>query len=499
MSGRSATRVALAATALAVVLRALWLDRLPGLNGDEAWYGVNLQAIMSGQPGFWTTPSGNPLNPLHSGPLAVLLLLFGPAPWVLRAPETLWSIAAVAAAFPLLRGSIGVRAASITALLLAASPVATVYGRLGWDPSGDIFITLIGMAAALGDRPVLATIAGALGLVVHPTNVFFLPILAAAWTPHAIRRYRASNERQRRVTAIALGAGAVAGGIALLFALRSIAANPATPLPSIALAVARATSPADWWQFAVRVLRFTSGTSTMAFVAGPSPGLIPEATAGLAGAAIAGLLIRRIATGDGDQAWLGAGTLLALALFMVAGGPAEVQPGLDRYALFLLVPLTIITALAVDVVPASFAATATGLIVAAMLIVSAQGFFLPMLKHGGDGHVAFRTGDTEPKRAAADFIRAHASGSTIVMCDDWWSYWPLRFLLHDQGRISVGLMPTASFPPGVRERLPAIPAGADAIYAVLFEGDPQAARYGTPLFTSRDPGGRVILNVFRAN
>ena len=348
------------------------------------------------------------------------------------------------------------------------------------------------------DRPIVALAAGAMGLIVHPTNVFFLPIVATAWAPHAMRRYRSSTERQRRAAMIVLGMAAVIGGVTLVAVLKSISANPATPLPSIALALARATSFADWWQFAVRVLRFASGNSTITFVAGTTSGLIPEATAGLAAAAIAGLLIRRVVTVDRDHAWLGAGTLVALALFMVAAGPAELQPGLDRYALFLLVPLTIIAALAIDVVPATFAFGATALLAAAMLIASAQAFFLPLLQRGGDGHVAFRTGDVEPKQAAASFIRTHTPGSAMVLCNDWWTYWPLRFLLNEQHHISVTLMPTAPFPLGVRDRLPAAPASADAIYAVLFEGDPEATRFGAPIFTGRDPSGRPILNVFRA-
>jgi hypothetical protein len=59
---------------LTVLLATLWLrwhglENLPGLNGDEAWYGVKAWEIAHGVPTDWHTPTGNPLNPLFLGGL----------------------------------------------------------------------------------------------------------------------------------------------------------------------------------------------------------------------------------------------------------------------------------------------------------------------------------------------------------------------------------------------------------------------------------------------
>jgi len=43
-----------------VTLRVVGLDRWPGINGDEAWYGVNAQLLLEGQRPFFTTGIGNP-------------------------------------------------------------------------------------------------------------------------------------------------------------------------------------------------------------------------------------------------------------------------------------------------------------------------------------------------------------------------------------------------------------------------------------------------------
>jgi len=51
--------------AIAMALRTVALGRWPGINGDEAWYGVNVQELLHGGAVFWRTGVGNPLNPLH--------------------------------------------------------------------------------------------------------------------------------------------------------------------------------------------------------------------------------------------------------------------------------------------------------------------------------------------------------------------------------------------------------------------------------------------------
>lgn len=54
-------RLALGAIVLAgVALRVIGLDRWPGINGDEAWYGVNAQLLLEGQRPFFRTGVGNP-------------------------------------------------------------------------------------------------------------------------------------------------------------------------------------------------------------------------------------------------------------------------------------------------------------------------------------------------------------------------------------------------------------------------------------------------------
>jgi predicted membrane-bound mannosyltransferase len=135
IGGKTSDRVWLVALGLAVLLgvvvRTVALERWPGINGDEAWYGAILQDFLSGRPTLLRTPPGNPLNPVHSLPLGLLLRVIGPTPAALRLPEVFWGILTVLLSVPLLTKPLGRRAARLAAVLLALSPAAAAYSRFG--------------------------------------------------------------------------------------------------------------------------------------------------------------------------------------------------------------------------------------------------------------------------------------------------------------------------------------------------------------------------------
>ena len=105
----------------AALARTLAIDRWPGINGDEAWYGVNVQELLNGGTPFWHTGIGNPLNPIHSGLLLALSTVAGPSAAVLRAPEVLLGLFAVVPAYSLLARPPGGRAALVVTCLLSTS------------------------------------------------------------------------------------------------------------------------------------------------------------------------------------------------------------------------------------------------------------------------------------------------------------------------------------------------------------------------------------------
>ena len=58
---------------VAIFFRFLWLETIPGLNGDEAWLGWKAARAANRMPLDWRTNSGNFTNPFFLLPLVWVL------------------------------------------------------------------------------------------------------------------------------------------------------------------------------------------------------------------------------------------------------------------------------------------------------------------------------------------------------------------------------------------------------------------------------------------
>jgi hypothetical protein len=119
---------------LALLARFIWLDSVPGLNGDEAWNGLWVERLLRDHAWGGMTPSGKIPNFFLLGPLAVVQAIADPAPWVLRVPTVISDLAFVVVGVAALRSTLGPRPALIFALLAATAPITVMYSRIGWSP-----------------------------------------------------------------------------------------------------------------------------------------------------------------------------------------------------------------------------------------------------------------------------------------------------------------------------------------------------------------------------
>lgn len=493
---------------LAIIARTIALDRWPGINADEAWYGVNAQEWLAGRPAFLRTGVGNPLNPMHSVPLVALLRVMNPSPALLRVPEVIWGLLAVLMAYPLLAKPLGRRTAHFVVMLLAVSPAAVAYSRFGWDPSGTPFVSLLAIGLALRNRPVLAVLCLIAAFVVHPTNVFLAPIVMMAWGPHAAELFQRQSPSARRRLQVAGAVAATASLPGAWLILKAVAANPETSLPPLATVMTRAFSFQAWGELMLGIAALFSGTTTVTFIAGALP--FPAVIIGNLVAALA--ITIPIAVGwrafhsRAHATWLLAGVAASLAIFHAVAGPLALVPGVERYALFALVPIIIVCAMGLDSLAETQPAVTTvmfSLTYACFVTVLTGGYFYPLSTRGGEAAPAFRTGDVEPKLAAYDAIQADSAKATVVsvVAEDWWLYWPLRYFAGGDSRIHVGLMPGANAPGGLYSAgamPPADPRRSDRNYAVVFEGSPALSEMGSSrriVFTAFDPLQRPILHV----
>ncbi len=274
----------LAILTFAIALRTCRLGNVPGLNGDEAWSGVQAMRLATGQSFAWRTPTGNPANPFYLGPLAALHLWLGPSTTVLRIPALVSGLAALAANFLLCRRTFGSTAAWVSSLILAVLPLNIAYSRFAWDASQTLLaVTLLvyaGLACTLAPgRPrgslVPALLAYAAAIWVHPTNLFagWLVLIPAVQGHRAEIGARLDALRSGRLGPLAQGRG-IAVALALLAILAGTCVVMApTPLGPLALAaLRRAGDPAEWGLFLQRLMQLLSGNSVFQFIAGPKSG-----------------------------------------------------------------------------------------------------------------------------------------------------------------------------------------------------------------------------------
>jgi hypothetical protein len=499
-------RLAIGMVIIGIAARVIAIGRLPGINADEAWYGVNVNEFLDGARPFLQTGVGNPINPLHSGLLLALSAIASPSIALLRAPEVILGMLTVMIAWPLLRRPLGERAALLSTILIAISPAAIAYSRLGWDPSGSPLITLLAIGCALNDRPGLTAISQAGAYLVHPTNVFVAPMVAAAWAPHAVARFKRTGPRDRKRLLIGVVALISVAMPAVIWALVRIAHNPDTSLPSTGMVVERAFSVTLWMGRAWGAVNLVSGVTTAIAIGGPMPG----ATAVWASAIVSAVLVATLALAmpilrmRAHASWLLAGIAATFAGFHLVAIDAAFNPGLERYAMSMLVPLLIVSAIAIDAAlqRAAVARVAAILLMVTMIAVTAGGYFYPLAARGGDSAAAYRTGAVEPKLAAYRFIEGDSGNADVsIVAEDWWLYWPLRYFAGKNDRIAVAAASPDSIPGGLR------PAGASAppirtpsiTYLVAFAGSalPGTLTRSASAFQAVDPIGRVIVEVFR--
>jgi hypothetical protein len=450
---RNAANVA-ALLVVAVGLRTWHLGNVPGINGDEAWSGVQAQRLLQGQEIEWRTPNGNPINPFYFLPLLVLHAASAPSFVLLRLVALGSGLAALVANYMLCRRAFDVRTATISTVILALLPIDIAYSRFGWDASQSLLATLLVLylplihLSARGESPYVPT-AGVLALaaavLVHPTNVFAAVLLVAP----ALYARRGQIIRTLRHTTAGASSWWLVGlmfvSLALAYAGWQVVAQGSQRLNGIG----------ELPEFARDYLRLFSGTTVYEFIGGLStdaPKSFPHfalacdlALAALGSCALWGLASRlRARPTDRDMA-LAIGWLAMLLGFFVVAGPAALAPHRERYGICLIAPGSLVLARGLawwleEFQPYRRSAALVLSIAAWLAPVSFFWGYFEFARQGiGEPHRAFRTADIEPKLQALERILESrpAGEKRTIVCHDWWSYWPLAYLAAGKDGLSV--------------------------------------------------------------
>jgi 4-amino-4-deoxy-L-arabinose transferase-like glycosyltransferase len=544
--------------AVAVWFRCWDLGHVPGVNGDEAWYGVQAELVLQGQPIDWRTPTGNLLNPLFFGPQLLLHAIFQPSFALLRATAVISGILALVVNYWFCRRLFGRRAAVISTIILAVLPINIVYSRLAWDASQSLFVALLTSYFAMHaivNRPwrtwwsAAALVTQAVAIVVHPTNVFIAPIvgscLLTAWSDElgtAVHAMRALVARMTRGAPRHAQRALLLGAIGIVSVLTAVGtAN----WPRGQQAFARLIHPADYLSFGVNLLRLFSGATVFEYVSGSVPphsnGAVRwdvvafDVAAGLtcvvAGIGVVPRFVARRrpmeASHDAlddqpDRQYprlhlairaLVAGWGLSLAAFFLLAGPAAIAPHFERYGISLVGPGAILAALGLEgwIAQIGLGASrrrriaATAAIAGAGLLLTTfqVEFFAFFRQTGGLSHPTFRTGAVEPKQAALDYIFSHSHGRIRIAASEWWNYWPLRYLAgaqsprSDRHKIDVDFAPDVAQRPGENDADLWQVEFADGPASETFRQRQRNSRISISEATISDYSGRPLLSLFR--
>lgn len=495
--------LALLLVLLAIVFRMAALGRLPGVNGDEAYYGVAVLNLRDGHPQTLRTASGLPLNPCYVIP--VYLLHLGhptPAFWLLRLPALLSGLAAVLLAYPLLARVVDRWTALFATLLLACLPIAIAYSRFGWDQSQAPLAALLCLYFSLKRQVAGAVAAFLLALWIHPLNVFLAPILLG---PTVVEWWSNTDTVERSVRWRHLWTwllGLIAALVVLTLLVPSFFLRMG--LERILDSGGRLLDLLGWGLFASLVGDFLSGTTIYSYLSTPpSDWVLLERLLfwGLAIGLFFAALPRFRQRHDTAALGLLLGILVSLAGAYLLFGLSTVQPGWERYSMWLVTPACLLAALAVsslgDLPTARSRQLAGVLAVCALLLGSFYLRYFQVLIHtGGEVHRAARTGPVEPKQAAYEAIVAWAGDDSpfTVLAEDWWCYWPIRYLAHDRPSMQVVLCQ------GDRAQVADL-TSARRRFAVGFADGPLDRWFAqhaprTPHQTFNDAAGRPVLRVW---
>jgi hypothetical protein len=416
--------------AAAIFTRLYEFGRIPGMHGDEGWYGVQILNLIDGRAGELRTPTGNVPGLIHGGSLALLHSMFSPSLWLLRVPALISSLGAMAAAYVVGRRFFGPAAGMTALVLMACLPINNAYARIGWDPSHGPMLVLIATYCALAGRRLLSALVFAFALSNHPSAVFVAPFLVLGYL--GIQRTRlpwrsASLQTMPLVLALILA-----------IALALLLSAGVSHYLGASKSMTRLFDPRLWADFGVMYGRLLSGDTIYHYIVGRGfvetrPWVDVVTLILLLAVMLAGLwtVLRRP---EWSVVGLIAGWLASLAGLYVVAGLWTLQPGLERFG-FPMVPVTALAVAAASsrLFQADSSRPLFQTLLSAVALPLLAGFWLCFLIPLDSGEARPNpgswTGPVEPNQLAVDLIAGATAPDSYarVVAEDWWSYWPIAY------------------------------------------------------------------------
>ncbi len=542
---------------VAVFFRFWKLGTVTGLNGDEAWFGIEAMRYWRGNTLTWHTPTYNALNPFWCGPLFALHRWFPPSIELLRALAVVSGCLALPVNWWLCRRTFDSATAWASTVLLAVLPVNIAYSRLATDPAQSLLATLpllyLPLLAIrepqrsvrwlLLSLPFLAA-----AIWVHPTNglcAFFLPAVALyRWKARWQRRPTpATGAKARPLVLLALGSAFV---VALWLLWTQILTPETAPLPSFsptqALLLAR-----DLGRLlsGVTIYRYFAGSCSQGmppFGSGIGNSIVPptlpdsqwmrdilwtDAATIACGIIVLMVLLRRIKAARSEAFSVEAALLLMLIVALVpfyrGVGHVALAPGRERYALWMIAPIALIFARGLIILREDCKSQRTQQAVSALALVIAwsllagfyNAYFAWFERTGGTSAPTYRTAQQEPKLAALRHVLAwqkqNAPHAPVwIVGSTWWNFQSLTYLAFKEPGVRVvphraghawmlkqAAVESQSYETALREGRVWFIGFAGSSESRQFMQQLRARRFSWDEVISNDNGGKPLMLILR--
>jgi hypothetical protein len=517
---RILTAVIVALLGTATCFRLMSLSSVPGISGDEGWWGVQAIAWLSGRPYEAHTTSGNPIDLFFLVPLALAHAVAPPSFLLLRIVPTFLNLLALPIGFWFVRRLYGTTTAWTHTVGLAIMPTAIAHGRICQDPSQSIFWTSIVIYLSLlglEERGRAWIYCGAALLIfpvalwTHPTNVFIAPFVVLPFVA-AVRPLLPASRRGRTILLVVATLLLTLGLSIAGLTLRPLSgANQYLDQPWLAMASARMTDGAQWFEFAANNARLFNGVTIYHYFSGARPPTFPY-DAGfvvVVVAALWGFLLMPAARRTPlDYRLIFACTTMWVGFYAFAG-PQALRPHFERWGLCLIAPGTLVLARGltawIERTPRTrwLTIAASTLVATSLLGSFYANYFEEFATTGGRSHLTYVTAATEPKQQALEHILARSAGPdrVAIVTQQWWLVWPIAYLATEHPNVSVSMGLDVERQAGFSEAL-----HKGRLFFVEFVGTPERAaaidwirKRGFPAArtTIRDASGRELLEVLQ--
>ena len=142
------------------------------------------------------------------------------------------------------------------------------------------------------------------------------------------------------------------------------------------------------------------------------------------------------------------GFILSILAFYLRSGVRGMSPHLERYATFMTIPSCfLLTACLIQIRGIRFGKAMSLFFTfgfSFFLLASFTYHYFIRIQRGETVKQPkyFQTGPIEPKQAVLKVIeqKRNTSKKTVLLTEDWWSYWPLRYLLEAKHNYHITIM-----------------------------------------------------------